>query len=76
MIIQDDSPEKLDPKYFGELLADLSRKNMDLYHCLFEHLQRIGGRYYKHIICLYVVAFKNFTIPWYFFNIFYFLKQL
>ncbi|XP_044792743.2 protein POF1B isoform X4 [Bubalus bubalis] len=43
VIIQDDSPEKLDPKYFGELLADLSRKNMDLYHCLFEHLQRIGG---------------------------------
>uniref|UniRef100_A0A8C2R2P9 POF1B helix-loop-helix domain-containing protein n=1 Tax=Capra hircus TaxID=9925 RepID=A0A8C2R2P9_CAPHI len=50
VIIQDDSPEKLDPKYFGELLADLSRKNMDLYHCLLEHLQRIGGRYYKHII--------------------------
>uniref|UniRef100_A0A8B9YXH0 POF1B actin binding protein n=1 Tax=Bos mutus grunniens TaxID=30521 RepID=A0A8B9YXH0_BOSMU len=43
VIIQDDSPEKLDPKYFGELLADLSRKNMDLYHCLLEHLQRIGG---------------------------------
>ncbi|KAG8507163.1 Protein POF1B, partial [Galemys pyrenaicus] len=43
VIIQDDAPEKLDPKYFGELLADLSRKNMDLYHCLLEHLQRIGG---------------------------------
>ncbi|KAM5289568.1 protein POF1B isoform 1-T2 [Glossophaga mutica] len=43
MIIQDDGPEKLDPKYFGELLADLSRKNTDLYHCLLEHLQRIGG---------------------------------
>ncbi|KAF4026932.1 hypothetical protein G4228_018943 [Cervus hanglu yarkandensis] len=43
VIIQEDSPEKLDPKYFGELLADLSRKNMDLYHCLLEHLQRIGG---------------------------------
>ncbi|XP_073919434.1 protein POF1B isoform X3 [Castor canadensis] len=44
MILQDDGPEKLDPKYFGELLADLSRKNTDLYHCLLEHLQRIGGR--------------------------------
>ncbi|XP_003938754.1 protein POF1B isoform X2 [Saimiri boliviensis] len=43
VIIQDDVPEKLDPKYFGELLADLSRKNTDLYHCLLEHLQRIGG---------------------------------
>uniref|UniRef100_H0VEP7 POF1B actin binding protein n=1 Tax=Cavia porcellus TaxID=10141 RepID=H0VEP7_CAVPO len=43
IIIQDDGPEKLDPKYFGELLADLSRKNNDLYHCLLEHLQRIGG---------------------------------
>ncbi|XP_075394507.1 protein POF1B [Tenrec ecaudatus] len=41
--IQDAGPEKLDPKYFGELLADLSRKNSDLYHCLLEHLQRIGG---------------------------------
>ncbi|XP_050998429.1 protein POF1B isoform X4 [Acomys russatus] len=43
VIIQDDGPEKLDPKYFGELLADLSRKNTDLYHCLLEHLERIGG---------------------------------
>ncbi|XP_019572988.2 protein POF1B isoform X1 [Rhinolophus sinicus] len=43
VIIQDDGPEKLDPKYFGELLADLSRKNTDLYHCLLDHLQRIGG---------------------------------
>ncbi|KAM9577419.1 protein POF1B isoform 2-T2 [Trichechus inunguis] len=43
VIIQDAGPEKLDPKYFGELLADLSRKNMDLYHCLLQHLQRIGG---------------------------------
>nr|XP_003471093.1 protein POF1B [Cavia porcellus] len=48
IIIQDDGPEKLDPKYFGELLADLSRKNNDLYHCLLEHLQRIGGRYYVY----------------------------
>ncbi|XP_059994227.1 protein POF1B isoform X4 [Lagenorhynchus albirostris] len=43
VIIQDDGPEKLDPKYFGELLADLCRKNTNLYHCLLEHLQRIGG---------------------------------
>ncbi|GAB1303082.1 Protein POF1B [Apodemus speciosus] len=43
VIIQEDGPEKLDPKYFGELLADLSRKNTDLYHCLLEHLERIGG---------------------------------
>ncbi|GAB5584735.1 protein POF1B [Prionailurus iriomotensis] len=43
VITEDDCPAKLDPKYFGELLADLSRKNTDLYHCLLEHLQRIGG---------------------------------
>ncbi|XP_055454227.1 protein POF1B [Psammomys obesus] len=43
VIIHNDGPEKLDPKYFGELLADLSRKNTDLYHCLLEHLERIGG---------------------------------
>ncbi|XP_007507472.1 protein POF1B [Monodelphis domestica] len=43
IVVQDDGPEKLDPKYFGELLADLSRKNTDLYHCLLEHLQKIGG---------------------------------
>ncbi|XP_049622876.1 protein POF1B [Suncus etruscus] len=43
VIIHDDGPEKLDPKYFGELLADLTRKNTDLYHCLLEHLQKIGG---------------------------------
>ncbi|KAM8964978.1 protein POF1B [Sarcophilus harrisii] len=42
-IVQEDGPEKLDPKYFGELLADLSRKNTDLYQCLLEHLQKIGG---------------------------------
>lgn len=72
--MQDDGPEKLDPKYFGELLADLSRKNTDLYHCLLEHLQRIGGRYCKYIICLDVVAFKHFTIPWHF-VIDYFLEQ-
>ncbi|XP_017746847.1 PREDICTED: protein POF1B, partial [Rhinopithecus bieti] len=48
VIIQDDGPEKLDPRYFGELLADLSRKNTDLYRCLLEHLQRIGGSF--HII--------------------------
>jgi hypothetical protein len=58
VIIQDDGPEKLDPKYFGELLADLSRKNTDLYHCLLEHLERIGGRYYKYIIHLDVALVK------------------
>lgn len=61
MIIQDDGPEKLDPKYFGELLADLSRKNTDLYHCLLEHLERIGGRYCKCIICFDVAVVTYFS---------------
>nr|DBA20360.1 TPA: hypothetical protein GDO54_017150 [Pyxicephalus adspersus] len=30
-------PEQLDARYFGELLAELSRKNNDLYGCLLQH---------------------------------------
>ncbi|XP_056396403.1 protein POF1B isoform X2 [Hyla sarda] len=37
-------PEQLDARYFGELLAELSRKNNDLYTCLLQHVEKIGGR--------------------------------
>ncbi|XP_077142605.1 protein POF1B isoform X4 [Ranitomeya variabilis] len=37
-------PEQLDARYFGELLAELSRKNNDLYGCLMTHVEKIGAR--------------------------------
>ncbi|XP_029462446.1 protein POF1B [Rhinatrema bivittatum] len=42
--VEDFGVDKLDPKYFGELLAELSRKNNDLYSCLLQHVEKIGGR--------------------------------
>ncbi|NWX33577.1 POF1B protein, partial [Notiomystis cincta] len=40
-----DSPEQLDCRYFGELLAELHRKSTDLYSCLLQHVEKIGARY-------------------------------
>ncbi|NP_001180337.1 POF1B, actin binding protein S homeolog [Xenopus laevis] len=40
----DVGPEQLDARYFGELLAELSRKNSDLYNCLMQHVEKIGAR--------------------------------
>ncbi|XP_018428403.1 PREDICTED: protein POF1B, partial [Nanorana parkeri] len=37
-------PDQLDARYFGELLAELSRKNNDLYGCLMQHVEKIGVR--------------------------------
>ncbi|NWV24364.1 POF1B protein, partial [Origma solitaria] len=45
-----DSPEQLDCRFFGELLAELHRKSSDLYSCLLQHVEKIGGRY-CHWIC-------------------------
>ncbi|XP_030064888.1 protein POF1B [Microcaecilia unicolor] len=42
--VEDYGVDKLDPKYFGELLAELNRKNNDLYSCLLQHVEKIGGR--------------------------------
>ncbi|XP_069068748.1 protein POF1B isoform X3 [Pleurodeles waltl] len=39
--------DKMDSRYFGELLAELSRKNNDLYSYLQQHVEKIGGR--KHL---------------------------
>ncbi|NXF71539.1 POF1B protein, partial [Sclerurus mexicanus] len=36
--------EQLDCRYFGELLAELHRKGSDLYSCLLQHVEKIGGR--------------------------------
>lgn len=34
-------PTKLDTRYFGELLADVYRKNCDIYSCISEHVAKV-----------------------------------
>ncbi|NXW48665.1 POF1B protein, partial [Nyctiprogne leucopyga] len=41
-----DNNDQLDCRYFGELLAELNRKTNDLYSCLLQHVEKIGGRNY------------------------------
>ncbi|NXW93277.1 POF1B protein, partial [Alopecoenas beccarii] len=41
--------DQLDCRYFGELLAELNRKTNDLYSCLLQHVEKIGGRYWHHL---------------------------
>uniref|UniRef100_A0A8B9I627 POF1B actin binding protein n=1 Tax=Anser brachyrhynchus TaxID=132585 RepID=A0A8B9I627_9AVES len=40
--------DQLDCRYFGELLAELNRKTNDLYSCLLQHVEKIGGRYWPY----------------------------
>lgn len=37
-------PTKLDTRYFGELLADVYRKNCDIHSCISEHVAKIRGK--------------------------------
>ncbi|XP_028452228.1 protein POF1B [Perca flavescens] len=37
-------PTKLDTRYFGELLADVYRKNCDIHSCISEHVSKIRGQ--------------------------------
>ncbi|KAG7484709.1 hypothetical protein MATL_G00053110 [Megalops atlanticus] len=39
---------KLDTRFFGELLAEVYRKNCDIYSCISEHVAKIRGR--KHLL--------------------------
>ncbi|XP_015744508.1 protein POF1B [Python bivittatus] len=39
--------DQLDCRYFGELLAELHRKSNDLYSCLLQHVEKLGGRRYE-----------------------------
>ncbi|XP_053130269.1 protein POF1B [Hemicordylus capensis] len=39
--------DQLDSRYFGELLAELNRKSNDLYSCLLQHVEKLGGRRYE-----------------------------
>lgn len=41
-----ETSDQLDCRYFGELLAELNRKTNDLYSCLLQHVEKIGGRYW------------------------------
>ncbi|NWR68629.1 POF1B protein, partial [Centropus unirufus] len=43
-----ENKDQLDCRYFGELLAELNRKTNDLYSCLLQHVEKIGGRYWHH----------------------------
>ncbi|XP_030602829.1 protein POF1B isoform X2 [Archocentrus centrarchus] len=37
-------PTKLDTRYFGELLADVFRKNCDIYSCIADHVSKLPGK--------------------------------
>ncbi|KAJ0061857.1 hypothetical protein NL108_013400, partial [Boleophthalmus pectinirostris] len=37
-------PTKLDTRYFGELLAEVYRKNCDIHSCISEHVSKIKGQ--------------------------------
>ncbi len=39
-----EAPPKMDTRYFGELLADVYRKNCDIHSCISEHVSRIRGK--------------------------------
>uniref|UniRef100_A0A803Y1S1 POF1B actin binding protein n=1 Tax=Meleagris gallopavo TaxID=9103 RepID=A0A803Y1S1_MELGA len=41
---EQENNDQLDCRYFGELLAELNRKTNDLYSCLLQHVEKIGGR--------------------------------
>ncbi|XP_074529095.1 protein POF1B isoform X1 [Halichoeres trimaculatus] len=42
-----DEPTKMDTRYFGELLADVYRKNCDIHSCISEHVAKIRGQKHK-----------------------------
>ena len=41
---QSPEPAKLDTRYFGELMADVYRKNCDIHSCISEHVAKIRGQ--------------------------------
>ncbi|XP_035804613.1 protein POF1B [Amphiprion ocellaris] len=45
---QTPEPTKLDTRYFGELLADVYRKNCDIHTCINDHVSKIRGQ--KHLL--------------------------
>lgn len=43
-VLEMPEPTKLDTRYFGELLADVYRKNCDIHSCISDHVSRIRGQ--------------------------------
>ncbi|XP_056587907.1 protein POF1B [Triplophysa dalaica] len=46
--IESEPLAKMDNRFFGELLADVYRKNIDIHTCISEHVSKIRGR--KHLL--------------------------
>lgn len=40
---------RMDTRYFGELLAEVYRKNCDIHSCISEHVAKIRGRWVEHL---------------------------
>uniref|UniRef100_A0A672T3C9 Protein POF1B-like n=1 Tax=Sinocyclocheilus grahami TaxID=75366 RepID=A0A672T3C9_SINGR len=58
-IIDVEPVAKMDNRFFGELLAEVYRKNSDIHTCISEHVAKIRGRIYtlkflNTYVCLYV----------------------
>ncbi|XP_066501774.1 protein POF1B isoform X2 [Hoplias malabaricus] len=47
-VVEPEPLAKLDIRFFGELLAEVYRKNSDIYSCISEHVAKIRGR--KHLL--------------------------
>ncbi|KAA0720353.1 Protein POF1B [Triplophysa tibetana] len=46
--IESEPVAKMDNRFFGELLAEVYRKNIDIHTCISEHVSKIRGR--KHLL--------------------------
>ncbi|TSP68517.1 Protein POF1B [Bagarius yarrelli] len=44
MEFESDNIAKLDTRFFGELLAEVYRKNCDIHTCILDHVTKMGGR--------------------------------
>ncbi|XP_072518401.1 protein POF1B isoform X2 [Salminus brasiliensis] len=47
-VVEAEPLAKLDTRFFGELLAEVYRKNSDIHSCISEHVAKIRGR--KHLL--------------------------
>ncbi|KAI4880905.1 hypothetical protein NFI96_029785 [Prochilodus magdalenae] len=47
-VVEAEPLAKLDTRFFGELLAEVYRKNCDIHSCISEHVSKIRGR--KHLL--------------------------
>lgn len=47
-VVEVDQVEKMDNRFFGELLAEVYRKNIDIHTCISDHVSKIRGR--KHLL--------------------------